>query len=112
MRDDLDGDLLQLFEEKNPELPEEPFRAGLRRRIEKARTARNRAYWLSIALVLAACAALANFIIDGVTLLCGELTSVLQIAGEFLTTPAGLTVVAAAALLSLVFQRRVLCRIM
>ena len=108
MRDDLDKDLQGLFEEENPELPAEPFQAELRRRIEKARTARSLAYWLLITLALAACAALTNFVIGGVALFCGELARVLQIAGEFLATPAGWAAAAAAALIPLVFQRRVL----
>jgi len=108
MRDDLDSDLLKLFVEKNLELPEEPFRAELRLRIEKARTGYGRIYWLLTAFALAACVAVTNLVIDGVALLCGELAGVLQITGEFLVTPAGWAVVAAAALLSLAFQRRVL----
>jgi len=112
MRDDLDNDLQRLFEEENLELPAEHFQAELRRRIEKARIVRSRVYWLLITLMLAACAALSTFIIDGVTLFCGELTRVLQIAGEFLATPAGWAAVAATALLSSLFSRRVLSSIL
>jgi hypothetical protein len=129
MRDDIDGDLLQMFEKKNLELPEEPFRAELRRRIEKARIGCSRMYWLLTTLALAACAALAPFVIDGVTFVCmesinffirfnltyggsvsslfGELARVLQITGAFIATPAGWVVAAAAALLSMAFTRRV-----
>jgi len=108
MRDDLDNDLLQLFEEKSPELPEEPFRAELRLRIEKARAGYGRIYWLLTVLALAVCAAVSGFIIDGVTLFCGELNRVLQSSGELLTSPIGWAVVASAALLSLLFRRRFL----
>jgi len=117
MRDDLDKDLLQMFEEKNLELPEEPFRAELRLRIEKARIGYDRVYWILTALALAACAAAANFVIGGVSLFLGELNRVLQnadkllaapIGFEFLAVPAGFVVVAAAALISLLFRRRVL----
>ena len=108
MRDDLDSDLLRLFEEKNVELPEDPFRAELRQRIEKARIGQGRIYWLFTALALAACAAATNFVIDGVTLFCLELSRVLQTAGAFLAAPAGLTVVSAVVLLSLLFNRYVL----
>ena len=108
MRDELDNDLQRLFEENSPELPEEPFRAEMLRRIEKTRTGYNRVYWLLTTLILAVCATLANFVIDGVMLLCDELTRVLQIGGELLTTPAGLAVASAVALLSLALRRRVL----
>jgi len=108
MRDDLDNDLLQLFEEKNLELPEEPFRAELRLRIETARIGYRRIYWLLSALTLAACVAVSNFVINGASLFSMELNRVLQSSGELLAAPAGLAVVAAVALLSLVFSRRVL----
>ena len=114
MRDGLDGDLLQLFEEKNSELPEEPFRAELRLRIEKTRIGYGRIYWIFTAIALAVCAAVSDLVIDGVTLFCGELNRVLQIAGELfvvpvggagLAIPAGLIFVTAAALLSLLYSR-------
>jgi len=108
MHDDLDNDLQRLFEDKNLELPAEPFQSELRLRIEKARTARSRVYWFLIALALAACAALTNFVIGGVALFCGELIRILRIAEEFLVTPAGWATVAAAALLSQAFKRRTL----
>ena len=101
MNDNLDNDLLQLFNENSPELPEEPFRAELRLRIEKARSGQSRMYWILTALVLAACAAVSNFVIGGVTLLCGELTRILQSGVELFVNPAGLAVVSAVALISL-----------
>ena len=106
MRDDLDNDLLQLFEENNLELSDEPFGAELRRRIEKTRNVNNRMYWLLIALTLVVCISLTNFVISGVTLFCRELTNVLQSAGEIFATPAGWAAAVAAVLLSLVFYRR------
>jgi len=101
MNDNLDNDLLQLFNDNNPELPEEPFSAELRLRIEKARSGQRRMYWILSALVLAACAAVSNFVIGGVALLCGELIRILQSTGELLVNPAGLAVASAVALLSL-----------
>ena len=108
MRDELDNDLQRLFEENSPELPEDPFRAELLRRIEKTRAGYSRIYWLLTTLILAVCASLANFVLDGVMLLCGELTRVLQIGWELLATPTGLAVASAVTLLSLAFRRRVL----
>ena len=101
MNDNLDNDLLQLFSDNNPELPEEPFRAELRLRVKKARNSQSRMYWILTALVLAGCAAVSNFVIDGVTLLCGELPRVLQSVGELLAKPASLAVASAVALISL-----------
>jgi len=101
MNDNLDNDLLQLFNENNPELPEEPFRAELRLRIEKARACQSRIYWILTALVLIACAAVSNFVIGGVTLLCGQLPRVLQSGVELFVNPAGLAVASVVALLSL-----------
>jgi len=129
MREELDNDLLKLFEEEKPELPEEPFRAELRLRIEKARVGYSRMYWLLTALALTACAAVTSFIVDGVMLFCGEMSRVLQSTGEFLvipagweflitlagweffTIPAGWVVVTAVTLLSLLFSRRALSMI-
>jgi hypothetical protein len=130
MIDNPDSDLLKLFEEKNLELPEEPFRAELRRRIEKARAGYGRMYWFLTALALAVCAASATFVIDGITFACmesirfiirfniaydsglssvfSELSRVTQIILGFLATPTGWAVAAGAALLPLAFQRRVL----
>ena len=108
MYDDVDNDLLQLFEENNLELPANPFGAELRRRIEKERAGYSRIYWLLTALALIACIVATNFVIDGVTLLCGELTRVLQSAGEILLTPVGWSIAGVVALLSPALHRRVL----
>ena len=108
MRDELDGDLLQLFEEKNLELPDEPFRAELRLRIEKSRIGYSRIYWILTALVLAVCAVLTPLVINRVSLLCVELAGGLQYVAKFLATPAGWAVLAAATLLPFAFSRRVL----
>jgi len=108
MRDNLDNDLLQLFEEKNLELPDYPFCAEFRRRINKTRTGYNRMYWLLTALALAVCISLTSLVIDGVTLFCEELVRVLQSTVVIFTTPVGCSVAAAVALLSPVFYRRVL----
>jgi len=113
MREDMDNELLQLFEEENKELSEEPFLAELRMRIKKARGGYVRIYWLATALLLAACAAVSNFVIYGVTLFCDELSRVLQSAGALLITPVGVesftipaswVVVTAVALFSMLFR--------
>ena len=108
MRDDLDNDLLQLFEEKNLELPDYPFRAEFRRRIDKTRIGHSRMYWLLTALALAVCISLTSLVIDVVTLFCGELTRVLQSAVVIFTNPVGLSITAVVVLLSPVFYRRVI----
>ena len=101
MNDNIDSDLLQLFEEINLELPEVPFCAELRQRIKKARAGQSRMYWIFTALVLVASAVVSNFVSDGVSLLCGELTHVLRSGVELLITPAGLAVASVVALISL-----------
>jgi hypothetical protein len=112
MQDELDKNLQSLFREQSQNLPEEPFLANTLALIKKHRSRKIFQQNLILLLVVAFCALLSRFLIQGSILLSGYLDWVYEATAMFLYKPAG-TLFAAlcCAVLLLIFRRRLISKL-
>lgn len=109
MRDELDRDLLAIFEARSARLPEEPFLGETLKLIEKTRSRRVLMRRLGLIPAIFLCAFLSPYLIQGSTMLSGGLNAVLEAVSGFIGMSPAVSIAVLCVLLF--FNRRQISRL-
>ena len=110
MQDERDADLLELFQQQEQKLPDEPFVGNLIKRIENSRSRIVMGQRLVFILGFAGCALLSPYLIKGSILLSSGLNAIFHTGRHLLSTPLGTLSAIFGAMLILFFNRGRLSR--